>query len=734
MALSEQEREFFLTVIHDLLITVKNCTLYDPEHPIFRLSIQKLWNSLEDWFEIRPSFEIGVSPTRLFLTSEAIGEEEKFSSEIAGLFHARGILSLEIAREIPVSELEDFIMLLRLDGRAREDEERILARFREFGHIRIKEIDYRHLLSAETDVYSTEEEKIWGELFKSIHPDEEDLPPDKVGFLLQFLRSTERSAGFLNRVYRQALRGENDERIVRAFQNVIHQISEIFQDQANPQAEKQFRGDLMRILSHLHPDFISKLFDETVLHGKKFDLAATILRDMTDSDLAGFIETLVADEGSINEYLLRIFNKMVPDEESADRIAPLVADELLSKSLVTPHTLTQIQLSIRELFKQNRSNFFANAMYKITVEAMSEADSDTLTFTVNLSPLVNRFIKTVDENRCREERAWILLKILAQETDPSGFTRFGERLIRVFEEAIEAGDVVTVKELLSYYIHRVSRGEEIDTPLADLKKEIRRKLTGVPFAERIAALIPAMEEVDLDEIANIMLIMRPVSCRVLIDYYLSHPGERTRCLRIFSRMQSSVGPVILKEFDRREPRVVRELLSILKHIDPENLNRAAHKLLKHSDPFLLWEALDNIAPTSREIHDYILKLYLRGKNPEIQRKAMIALLRGDDPRVIRKLFHVTRKKQSRRRFLPDLIAHAGILNVKHAFDPLKEIALKRPLFDNEKAASLRASAADSLLAIDREAAIQILPGRPDGRVPVRGRRKRHDGKGAADDG
>ncbi len=715
MGLSEKERDSFKLVINDLLITVKNCTLYDPSHPIFQLSIQKLKNSLDEWFETQSSFQIGISPTQLFVTSASIDIQQGFSSEIANLLHIKGILSLEIDREIPSDELEAFITLLRLDRRTYEEEEQISSQLKQFQHIRIREIDYQHLLSSQTSQYSTEEEKIWGALLKPTHFDQEDLPPDKISFLLQFLKSTEKGASFLNKVYHQALRSGSDERIVKAFQYVISQISEYFQNQTNPQAEKQYKIDLMQILSQLHPDFISKLFDETVLGGKKFDMSASIMQNMSDSDLAGFIESLIANEGSVNEYLLRIFNKLVPDSNRADQIAPLIADTLANKSLVTPHSLTQIQLSIKELFKQKKSDHFLNAMYKITVEAMSQSDSDMLTFSVNLAPLVNKFIKTVDVKRCREERILILLRILEQETDESQFKKFSERLLRVYEESIEAADVEAIKKLLAFYSHRIYRERDTESALLDHKKNVYLQLVQCKYIEQIASFIAGASDVDLDQIANIILVLRPFSGPVLINYYLSHPGERKKCFRVFSGMESYIGNLILKEFDKREPRIIRELLFVLKNLSPDKLNVAAQKLLKQSDSFLLWEALDNIIPQTQEEISYILQLFLKDKNPEIQRKAMIALLRGNENSSIQKLFSTVRRKKSRRRFMSDLITLSGSLAVKNAYPHLQDIAAKRPFIYNDKIEAVRLSAVSSMAQIDRAETLRFVSERLSGK-------------------
>lgn len=715
MGLSDKERDSFKLVINDLLITVKNCTLYDPSHPIFQLSIQKLKNSLDEWFETQSNFQIGISPTQLFVTASSLDTQQGFSSEIANLLHTKGILSLDIDREIPSTELEAFITLLRLDGRTFEEEEQIESQLKQFQHIRVREIDYQHLLSSQTSQYSTEEEKIWGALLKSTRVDQEDLPPNKIGFLLQFLKSTDKSASFLNKVYRQALRSNHDERIVKAFQYVISQISEYFQNQTNPQAEKQYKIDLMQILSQLHPDFISKLFDETVLGGKKFDISSSILQNMSDSDLAGFIESLIANEGSVNEYLLRIFNKLVPDSSRADQIAPLIADTLANKSLVTPHSLTQIQLSIKELFAQKKSDHFLNAMYKITVEAMSQSDSDMLSFSVNLAPLVNKFIKTVDVKRCREERILILLRILEQETDESQFKKFSERLLRVYEESIEAADVEAIKKLLAFYSHRIYRERDAESALLELRKSVYQQLVQCKYIEQIALFIAGASDVDLDQIANIMLVLRPFSGPVLINYYLSHPGERKKCFRVFSRMESFIGNLVLKEFDKREPRVIRELLFLLKNLSPDKLNIAAQKLLKQSDSFLLWEALDNIIPQSQDEISYILQLFLKDKNPEIQRKAMIALLRGNEDSSLQKVFSTVQRKKSRRRFMSDLIAQSGALTVKNAYTHLQNIAAKRPFIYNEKVEAVRFSAVSSMFMIDRAETLRFVSDRLGGK-------------------
>jgi hypothetical protein len=705
MSLKPEEITLFKLVIKDLIISVKNGTLYDFEHPIYMLSIQKLKNSLDDWFKVQKQFILGFSQRRILMNSELIESKEEYLFEMAKMMHAKGILSFDLNKTVTVSELAKFVCELRKevqgpDAQIDQEKEDWAA---DYPNISVKELDYRLLLTSQSSEYTTEEEEIWVQLLRSDRKFDETMSDENIETMLRFFDAPGESASFLNRVYKEALKKDTNEQIVESFQQAIFGICDYFQKHSKSAEQKQFKINLATIISRLHPDLIEQLFENTVIQGKNFDLAQELINDFSNQDIAEFLQSLIQQDGSMNEYLLKIFQKMVPGEDEATAVAPLVANELLNKHILNPNSFKQIQLSIKELFKNQPENHFLNEMYKITVDALSDTDTSNLKFTVKMGPFVNQFVKTYEEEFFREERVWILLKILAQEENTIDFQKYGEKFLLLFREMLEKEDISLISKSLSFYKAKiVPQNSGTGSPLDREKNALINRIMNEANLKVLLELIPKATEEELEHLSHILMLTKAMAAPMIVDTYLKAKGPmvREKLLVIIANMKSVINAEALKRVSKARPKEVRELFRILKICDPDKLNLAARKILNQKNATLLWDALEFFVPRSEDDVDQLMKLAIKHNSPEIQKKAAIAILNSKNTQFAEILFNGIQGNFFQKSRMEDLVVWCREVKAESAYPELYKVFERKPNLFSKSSEKLRIDAFNTMACIN----------------------------------
>jgi len=709
MGLKPQEIVKFKLIIKDLLISVKNGTLYDFDHPIYILSIRKLKSSLDDWFETQKQFILGFSSNRILMNSELIESNDEYLFELARLLHVKGMLSVEFQKQVEVKELAGFVFYLKTEVKGQADDEEKEVKTPDYPNINLKELDYRLLLTEKSSEYTTEEEEIWAKLFRMDISLDDGLSQPNVELMLKFFNQPAESASFLNKVYNEAIRKEADEQVVHTFQQAVSNICEYFRGKSKPVEQKTFKVNLAKIVSRLHPELVSGLFESTVINGQNFDLAQELLDDFSDQDIAEFIQSLIHQDGSINEYLLKIFQKMMPDQSSAQNVSPLVTDQLFMKHVLNPQSFQRIQLSIKELFKSHPQNHFLSEMYKITVDALSDTSETTLRYSVRMGPLVNQFVKTYEEGFFREERVWILLKVLASEKDYIDFQKYGEKLIELFRELLNKQDVQTIRNLLTFYVKEIvpARAGSAGTPLDREKNALYNKIVHEDNLKMIVDLIPDGSKGVIIHILHIMQLTKTVAAPMLVDTYMATRSQaiREKLLYMFSQMKNIIKAEVMRRIDRSNPREVRELFKVLQVCDPEKMNLAARKMINQQDTSLLWDALEHFIPKTKNDVEQLFKLFFKHDNPEIQKKAAMAILRSTNRSFLQDLFSRVNRAFVPKKRLEQLVEWCGEGKAEIALPELKDEFLKKPHFMGKTTDEIRLKALNSMCLIDTGQAV-----------------------------
>lgn len=696
-------------VIKNFRITLKNGIFYESNHPIYTASLKNFKNTLDQWLKEKKMLQLGISHDNLFLDGSSFVRRNERYTDVANYLHLRGLISLSFQKGVSFDEIKQFFDILRQSRKSIQKNGGIQKQMGSVQHIEVKEIDYRVLLSHPESSTATPEKDVWQSLIKIAQESQKGkLPSSKLQFLMEFLNDANRSAEILNKIYREAVSTLQDESVIENIREAIAQICAYFENHP-PQEAQEIKVKLIHVISKLHPDLIQILFEKTQKDDTQFDLVEAITRDLPDATIAEMIESLISNEDTFNENLLKVFDKLAPDADKSG-LASLVAEKLFAKRIIDPETLTRLQMAIQEIFKRHPDNSFMSQIYKITVDSVMNRKIDTLVYMARLTPLIHKFIQSMEGEELQKEHIWLLLNILWLESEADEFRKFTEKLLSTIPELVNAKDTERIKEIVEFFVEH-TRPEQRRNAL--LIREIKHGLQKITHRENIESLIAFLPEAGQQELEDIAYILNQApseSAPLLVNGFIKekNPATRNKFLFVFSKLKNPILREVLTRFEYEEPHIMKDLFSILQHCDKTKAHLMAKKMLTHKNAQIRWEALDNFSPGTREEEELVFKLYRNESNRSVKRKAASVILRSHNPDLITRLFRNTERLWFKRFILLELIELCGQIRAEEAFPHLKRLFNKKSLWNTKRRDALRSAILNSIARFQNKEATQLI--------------------------
>ncbi|MFC1548611.1 HEAT repeat domain-containing protein [Candidatus Omnitrophota bacterium] len=706
----EQPLELYDQIVRAFNLAIKNSALYTFDHPLCKSSIDNFKATLGKWFAAKEKLELGVSQDNIFFNGQTIKEGDSRYTEIAEYLHQRGIIALTFVDGITMDELLEFFGFIKNDRRAVREKGGVLKNISSTPHLIIREIDYSELLKKGKKEPTTEEEEVWQSLFKVVEQgDEGELPESKMEFLEGFFDDTKESARVLNKVYKEAVNSLQDDATVKEVQETVGKVCRYFEKHAKPEAKKM-KVKLIEVVSQLHPDLVNMLFEKTVINDEDFDLAEEITEDFSDSYIAGFIEDLISNEDTFNENLLKVFDKLAPGTEKADNIVSMVADKLFSKRVLNPVALSKMQMSIKEIFTSHPESSFMNQMHKITVDAVVNKKIDTLVYVARLSPLINKFVQSVEEGQLKKEEIWLLLNVLWLENNSEEFEKFGEKIVKVLPELLDSKEVSRIKEIMEFFTEKQRPEQKENNEIVAATRKLVDRIATSETKDSLISFIPEADTYDLENIVDILVKSKTDSARLLVDAYVleRNPAHINKFRFVISKMQDEVVKETIDRIEYGEPLVVRNLFKILTEYASDKEHLVSKKLISHKDPQIRLEALEVFNPEPDGEMGDLFTAFKKEKNEEVQKKIASVLIRTKNEKAIGNLFKYVQRNWFKRKFLVKLIELCGLMRSEETFSHLKRLFYKKCWFTTKRWEDVKVTTVTSLGRIGTPEAQEII--------------------------
>lgn len=704
----KEKLETFDLVVRNIRSAVKNSVLYAPGHPVFDSAVKNLKNSLDRWFRtMEDNFNLGISPNNLLLGGSYVKEKDEFYSELAGYLYPRGLIALSFISGVQMHELIEFFKIIKEDIRIIREEGGVAKKISSLRYIKVKEIDYSIILAE--GKRSAAEKEIWQTLLETAKESAETrLPESKFEFLLDFLKDPQKAASLLNKVYKQAQENMEGETLTGDVLQTVGRMYKYFKE--GSQEEKEFKNGILYVVMHLDKELAVKLFENNTVDGENFDLAQEILKDFSDEFVSDFIVSLIGEEGSVNENLLKIFEKLTYDKNRAETIVPAVADTLLQKSAWDKEAISKLQLSIQELFKKYPNSNFMSQMYKITVHTFVDSEINDFIISGKLSSLAQGYIESVKEEQLRKSLLELLLNILWFEDEPVEFKKFTVKLMDILRDFLKSRDIMSVRKIFELFEEKLRPEQMQNSAIVSAVQEAKAEMTEKKVISEIIGLISLLNEVQLEDAIYVLLKAGHNYTAPLMETFVSEKDFRSRekIVYLLSKIEKDMQESVMLQLERFNFSAVKDFIRILNDVDKGNARLLAKKLIYHKGKEVRLEALKIFEIETEEEKKGIFEILDKETDGEIIKEIMAILLKTESKEVIDTLFGHIENNFRRRKYLLTLVELCGYLRVQGAQQHLRKILFHWSVFDMKKGVELRMASAVSLMQLGSDEAVDWI--------------------------
>ncbi len=712
--MSGEEIKVFDAIVRALNIALESSALYNPNHPAVVEAVKNFKAHLDSWFLSHEFLDIGISSDNLLLQNKFVREKHDLFKQVANYLHSRGIVALRISRGVELKELLIFLSLIVKDAALIKQEGGILSQVPLDGHILIKEIDYRNFLAggeSQGQGITQEERNIWQELTSlDLSDGLKALPESKLDFVTNFLKDQKKSASLLNKVYKEALAKLEDGAVVDSFRATFKRMLKYAQEQPFGNA-CAIKKDLAKVISGLNPDFVANLFTAQPANGLALDSGQDLLKDLPEDAVADFMASLIDSEGKMSDSLFKLFDKLVPQETSSGSLISTLADKLFAKKLLNKNTLSQLQVSIKELFEANSGNQFISEMYKLTVETLIDKSVSGKDKN-RLSALAQDCLASLEETSLQKEKIRLLLNILWQENKPEEFKKFSQMLVAACKRIIQPEYLLNIKESVEFFAAKLKPGEYPNQEISGAASLALLELTDKTILTKIISFLPKLSEKEIPDLSSI-LKKSEIASELILEAYISekNKSEKQKIALVIAglgeKAAESISRRIVADLGKEDPSLP-ELFNILKELSPQEARKAAREMLQSKESEMRLRGLESFNPETQEDNDLLFEVFKTVTDAQIKEKIIYALAKTNSAPIIEKMFDIFTKSFSAPKYQLICIKACGDFLADKAVPSLGKVLAKKPFLDNQRKRELRIAAVVSLGEIASLEALEAL--------------------------
>jgi hypothetical protein len=423
--------ELIRSMARALRVAFKMASMYNPEHPAFKSSVNELMAKLEALFLYVSPLSIGFSPHALLIDNR-FWEGERTYLDLAQLFHFRKIKRLEIRPGIPHAEFMRFASKIMLPVKAfiKEGGAQAIVKRENIIHISVDVLDYSVLLQGE------------GEEIKDIWP-----------YLLMEAVEERDDAKF--------------NQLAGSFEKVVGKFNteELIQNEELHKNFAKFFNYLKTTSEEKHRTCAKQLLKTIVGARKtpteaKFENLKLLISDLSEEDMASTLWEEIIGNEKFDSLGFSIFSRIIDKERHK-----------------------KISTSLHALFHtdnpQNRRSEVESKIRILLSGASSQLHSEI--YRQTLSNLLNEisFDKklTLDHQLLQRNYRFLLLVLLSQETRKETCAAEIKRAAEEWERVVQEADF---EFLLDYHAVLESRAGDLAgmTEYEEARKSIAEHVEG----------------------------------------------------------------------------------------------------------------------------------------------------------------------------------------------------------------------------------------------------------------
>jgi hypothetical protein len=360
---------------------IKGGRLYSSRHTLFKQSVTRLRDKLQEAVEDRDFFFVGFTADSLLLENDFFPAGDVHGRDFLNLFHSLGISHLAIHKNVTIEELESFVESLSGAESGQGQEVVTALQHENIKGINLGLLDYSVFSGLESAVghfvQGREEAAIWRQLiFRPalaggfhLRPDQEkellrlsDDPENLKRAISELDRSIRSHAKVISQGQRGLIIGSFLQNISKALGRSGIQKRKLFKKSVAA-VLKAIRQDVrVSILGAASPDIIERE-DGGVLHD--------LIEDMPEKELVGLLVYALDQGGPQSTVFNNLFRMALARFSTAGPLLSLVRDQMsLATQERKPDSLNAWQHLEQLLIHHQESEEF-NAQYRQAIENLA---------------------------------------------------------------------------------------------------------------------------------------------------------------------------------------------------------------------------------------------------------------------------------------------------------------------------------------------------------------------------
>jgi len=698
--------------IKELSLAIKTMSIYPSDHPAIKASVERLYATMESLFEASPEVKLEIAQKNLLIDGQFLDKTNEIFRDFALQFHRRGVASVTFRKDLNVEELRMFLevaatepkMLHKSGGFLKLCEEKKIS------HIDIVEIDYEKVFgvgkgigeAAEEEEVRSDEE-IWVDLIRSM-----DLYSGlKLGevehnFLLHLEEKPDEMATYLEGMASKSSLGMSALGGV-AVRRIINNIGNyIFKNL--PQEKEVHRKKLAEVVSRLDPKLRIQLIDAEIdIEPGQIDVVTEIIPDLSNSVIMEMMTLAVSTEGRVTERLVKLFHKIVPEEERKREIIPLFGNSLADMS--GKEDSLYMRRLIEKLFLSKPTKDFVSEMYKKTLKELNEQIS-------SISG-IKEYTDSLNERKIEEQASTVLMDLIGLETESGDYVEIAKNLGKASMDFLLTGRYEKAKEIIEVLVEEAGPEKGRADGERNACKEALEKLRDIGIVHDLVAALRDWGREKHETIHFILLQMGEIAVEPLLEALgrETDMSLRKKIISIVVDMGEEAVPEIVRRFSDKNWYVVRNMVRILREIGMEKAVRYLNVPLKHKDPRVRKEVVYALSGIGGKEAFSLVSRMADDPDGEVRRGAIryLGIMRNKEavPLLV-KLISQRNPFGRNNSLIISGIEALGEIGAEEAIPGLVRLLRKSTIFARSRNDEVRIAAATALEKIGNEQAMEAL--------------------------
>ena len=711
--LSPELSQGLLRVARALLVAARNWTLYPPEHPAVRSSVERLCEAVRQ-SSFGSAFGIGITPSALLIDGVAPQQTEGAIAEAAALLHDRDLMHITFLGEVAYDGAARLLRLLSLDPAERRRRGGPVKIWAEEGHpsLVLEQLDYEALFAREEgDVPEpARRDDLWRSIVRQISGSHKPVFDERSQERLLAIAGSGADIGDLATAVltpKCTLDGSpmitSQAAAVLAAFRILTSIVSVM----SPEKLPDVMSNLAYAAGQIDPHVAMQLMQMADDPHAEVPVIARVSAAFDDAKVAQLLATALALEGRASDRLATIFNTIAPDDDRKRRVLTMTRNMLSETDFGKSGQFQVLWTSAEELLISYNDAAFVSEQYRSALDGVG-ARAERLAGG-ELPPELAAWVDSLGQDNVRTLSVMLLIDLLTIETEAARAEEIAHDMTALAEDLLLSGayeDARVVTRALGERAASSKIGRDACRLALDrLGESIAMRET--------ALLLGDLDAPELATIATIVATIGPASIEALKPMVMSEeqtPGFGRAADLVVGFKRPAINRLAALTEDSRWF-VQRNGAQLLGRIADADCVPLLQPLLRRGDPRVARVAVSALgaipdASAARAIHTI-----LRSATGEVRAAVIAALVADRDARVVPMLARIIGESEplgQDHEVVLETMTALGAVGSDDAVTPLTTAMQVRSFWRRRKARAIKERGVNALVRIGGERAKAAL--------------------------